>query len=298
MTEELQTQGFSQGGNPVGASSEGSHPEGSFSEGSLSEGRQPFSVSGATLKIIAIVTMLIDHLTAVLVFPAFGAFSWSTGLYEVGRGIGRLAFPIFCFLLAEGFYYTRDRKKYLIRLLIFAAISEIPFDLAFSATVFDRYSQNVFFTLFLGGLAVSLLEYIEGDRGRGREAALPRPKNVFLRFIAILAVVFACAIAAEFLNTDYSSAGVATIIIMYVLAERKKAADPVEVKKANLFAFAVGVFVLGLTCGKSEYWAFADLIPLYFYNGTRGRQMRYFFYAFYPVHLLIIGIIAMVFFRS
>lgn len=258
------------------------------------EGRESFRggkpvFDGAFLKILAIVTMLIDHITAIWGQTAAN-ISWSA--YEAGRDIGRLAFPIFCFLLAEGFYYTKSRWKYLGRLLLFAALSEIPFDMAFSGTLFDPTYQNVFFTLFLGGLGITLLQFIEGDRGRGREAAAPTPGNPVLRVLLILAVILGTALAAEFLDTDYSSGGVCTVILMYVLAERKKPeGDLFRVRVNNTLGFALGVLVLGLTCGRIEFLAFIDIIFIWFYSGRRGRQLKYFFYAFYPVHLFILALI-------
>ncbi|MEE3481150.1 MAG: TraX family protein [Lachnospiraceae bacterium] len=255
---------------------------------SPTRGGRPF-VDGAFLKILAIVTMLIDHITAV--YGSTSMVPLGTG-YQVGRGIGRIAFPIFCFLLAEGFYYTRSRWKYLGRLLIFAAVSELSFDMAFSGTLIDPTYQNVFFTLFFGGLAITLLQLLEGDRGRGREAASPTPKNPVLRFLLILAVVLGCAIGAELLDTDYGAGGVCTIIVMYVLSERKKPeGDLFRIRVNNTRGFALGVLMLGLTCGTIEFLAAIDIIFIWFYNGRRGMQLKYFFYAFYPVHLFIIALI-------
>lgn len=263
-------------------------PENKVERRTDAKGGRPF-VDGAFLKILAIVTMLIDHITAV--YGSTSMVPLGTG-YEVGRGIGRIAFPIFCFLLAEGFYYTRNRWKYLGRLFLFAAVSEIPFDMAFSGTLLDPTYQNVFFTLFFGGLAITLLQLMEGDWGRGKEAAGPKPGNPVLRFLLILAVILGCAVGAELLDTDYGAGGVCTIIVMYVLSERKKpVGDLFQVRIANTLGFACGVVMLGLTCGTIEFLAAVDIIFIWFYNGTRGRQLKYFFYAFYPVHLFIIALV-------
>lgn len=135
-------------------------------------------ITGSTLKIIAMITMLIDHIGATIVlqlvqrnsdnFDAFGNVRM-TGmviLYYVLRGIGRLAFPIFIFLLLEGFQYTHNRFLYIGRLLLFAIISEIPFDLAVNLStnsilkghVLEFTSQNVFFTLAIGMIVLTVLE--------------------------------------------------------------------------------------------------------------------------------------------
>ena len=115
-------------------------------------------LSGSTLKYIAIITMLIDHFGAAffIVFTSFYAgtasFAQADILYQVMRGIGRTAFPIFCFVLVEGLYHTHDVKRYLLRLFVFALVSEVPFDLAFSDQILEFGAQNVFFTLLIGML--------------------------------------------------------------------------------------------------------------------------------------------------
>lgn len=131
-------------------------------------------MSGSTLKIIALVSMLIDHMAAVLLpYPMMehgvyylgfsleyaatvlgeGPAGWLYILYQIMRRLlGRLAFPIYCFLLVEGFERTHSRAKYALRLFLFTIISEVPFDLAFNGRIFYTHYQNVFFTLFLGVL--------------------------------------------------------------------------------------------------------------------------------------------------
>ena len=108
-------------------------------------------ISAATLKWIALITMTIDHFAASGLFSqlAYGMVGWRLAdqLYMLLRIIGRLAFPIYCFLLAEGFRHTRSRERYALRLGLFALISEIPFDLAACHVVWDWNDQNVFFTL-------------------------------------------------------------------------------------------------------------------------------------------------------
>ena len=146
-------------------------------------------ISGSTLKMIAIVTMLIDHIGAavlarLLMVNGLGELDqtntdaimqWLSangalyGTYTVMRMIGRVAFPIFCFLLVEGFLHTHDVKKYAMRLGLFALLSEIPFDLAFSSKILEFNYQNVFFTLFIGLL--TMIAY----RGSGMEGDLIYP---------------------------------------------------------------------------------------------------------------------------
>ena len=144
-----------------------------------------------TLKMIAIVSMLIDHMGAIL-FPQ----------YIILRYIGRIAFPIYTYTLVEGFMHTRDIKKYMVRLGIFALLSEIPFDLAFRGSVIYIQKQNVFFTLFLGVLMLYLLLK---SRNRIQSAAL----------------VLAILLLSEFLRTDYSSMGLLMILCFYVFRDNK-----------------------------------------------------------------------------
>ena len=143
------------------------------------------------LKMIAIVSMLIDHIGYIF-FPEVSVF----------RIIGRIAFPIFTYILAEGIYYTKDIKKYMLRLGIFALLSEIPYDLAFQGKVLEFSRQNVFFTLFLGVLMFYVMSNV---------------KNIIMQY----AVVIAAVMFSRFLHTDYSSIGILMIFIFSVFRQRK-----------------------------------------------------------------------------
>ena len=212
-------------------------------------------LDGTVLKLIACLSMFIDHLGAV-------CFSGMMGF----RIIGRLAFPIYCFLLVEGAVHTHDMKKYILRMGIFALISEVPFDLAFYHRLVYTGHQNVFFTLGLGLLAIWFLEHpIE---------QLDIPDVLYK-----LLVIIAAGLIAEFFNTDYGFTGIAVICIFYYLRGQPQLKYPIA---AILLAAMGGV----------EFYAVLALIPILLYNGQRGRQtkvMQYGFYIFYPVHLLLIA---------
>lgn len=212
-------------------------------------------LDGTVLKLIACLSMFIDHLGAV-------CFSGMMGF----RIIGRLAFPIFCFLLVEGAVHTRNMKKYILRMGIFALISEVPFDLAFYHRLVYTGHQNVFFTLGLGLLAIWFLEHpIE---------QLDIPDVLYK-----LLVIIAAGLIAEFFNTDYGFTGIAVICIFYYLRGQPQLKYPIA---AILLAAMGGV----------EFYAVLALIPILLYNGQRGRQtkvMQYGFYIFYPAHLLLIA---------
>lgn len=226
-------------------------------------------IPGSVLKWIAVASMFVDHCTAVLVEAGWIA-GWravSYNQYLVLRGIGRLAFPIYCFLLAEGMIHTRNVKKYLLRLGAFALISELPFDLAFRRSVFTLSYQNVFFTLLFGLLALSQWQWL--TQRKGFHAAWWR-QGLGLLFIAALAWL------AEFCRTDYGWQGVTVISLMYLLRELPVPRD-------------LGCLAVLYTSSALEMAAFPDVIFFRLYNGERGRQSKYFFYLFYPAHLLILA---------
>ena len=212
-------------------------------------------LDGTVLKLIACLSMFIDHLGAV-------CFSGMMGF----RIIGRLAFPIYCFLLVEGAVHTRNMKKYILRMGIFALISEVPFDLAFYHRLVYTGHQNVFFTLGLGLLAIWFLEHpIE---------QLDIPDVLYK-----LLVIIAAGLIAEFFNTDYGFTGIAVICIFYYLRGQPQLKYPIAA-------------ILQAAMGGVEVYAVLALIPILLYNGQRGRQtkvMQYGFYIFYPAHLLLIA---------
>lgn len=236
-------------------------------------------ISGSTIKIIAVAAMLIDHIAAAILerqMIAKGYLSNNVlsldgmGLYIVYfamRLIGRLGFPIFCFLLVEGFQRTRNVKKYALRLGLFALVSEIPFDYAFCGKAYYPTYQNVYFTLLFGLLALWGIDYI-GKR------SLPKVVALLLQ----AAVAAACMCAAHFLQTDYAAMGVLTIVVMYIF------------RKWRVVSMLMGCIVLTLM-SISEITAFFALIPIALYNGSRGLKMKYFFYGFYPVHLALLYLI-------
>ena len=156
------------------------------------------------------ITMLIDHIGACVFERGLllvdetrndaALFEMLRNTDRILRLIGRVSFPIFCFLLVEGFLHTHDRKKYALRLFLFALVSEIPFDLAIMGRLFDPVHQNVFFTLLIGLLAMMLCDYF-------RMQAQPVAQVLVL----ILAMVLAWA-----LHTDYGYRGVLLIELLYI----------------------------------------------------------------------------------
>ena len=215
-------------------------------------------LDGTTLKIIAMISMVFDH-AGDMFFPDV---MWP-------RMIGRLAMPIFSFFIAEGFAHTRDKKKYLGRLGLFALISEIPFDLAFDGRI-GLGHQNIMLTFFLAGLALLLFDRIRGGNGSEGER-IPVVKTV----LGVLAVAGIAALAL-LLRADYTVFAVVAVFLFYVLRQRHP-----------LLRSGVGVAFLALTRTMGYYVATGfSLIPLALYNGQKGRGLKWLFYAFYPGHLL------------
>ncbi|MCD7709358.1 MAG: conjugal transfer protein TraX [Clostridiales bacterium] len=244
-----------------------------------------FGISGTALKLIAVVTMVIDHAATsvlspmIIYMPAWGPINSANSVgwfyfYRFLRGVGRMAFPLYCFLLVEGFSHTKSRGRYALRLFAFALISEIPFDLALHGTFLYMGDNNVFFTLLIGLLAISLCEWIRGLLGN------PGVLREFLWYVLTACVFVGAAALAQFvLVCDYGAAGIAAIFVLYLLRGQR------------LFGFAVAVVVLGLSSSTLEFWALVMLVPIFFYDGSRGRQNKYLGYAIYPAHLLVLGII-------
>ena len=252
----------------------------------------PGFLSGSVLKLIAIITMTIDHfaggvLYAMLVmhaFPGDMTFDELYRIYLILRDIGRTAFPIYCFLIVEGLMYTRSRGRYLRNLILFALLSELPFDLALPENLTDMVSsdipvvlyesrayimehQNVFFTLAIGLAACWAVDAIRQRLGM-------RPATV----LAVFPIgIFACYLA-DILHTDYHGIGVLMILFFYLF------------RWIRIGAAALGYTVLSSGLMMEE-WSFPGFIAMLFYNGKRGFLGRsavgkYFFYLYYPAHLL------------
>lgn len=237
--------------------------------------------TGFTLKMIAVITMFVDHLGATVfermlitqsgivnTFGPDGAYLF----YFILRCIGRMAFPIYCFLLVEGLKHTRSCAKYLMRLLVFAGISEIPFDLAFNRTFFEIGYNNVFFTLFFGLLTIWAIDMV-------LKKFEHTDKFFFGRLLSIL-IFAAGALTAEYVFfTDYGAAGVICIFLIYWFYNKP------------MLGMALAVIFLGIFSDVSEFFALLMLIPISGYNGKRGPKVKYFFYIFYPAHLLFLSLI-------
>lgn len=232
------------------------------------------------LKLIACVSMLIDHVGATLV-PRYlqstpGMQPELLMLYNILRIIGRIAFPIYCFLLVEGACHTQNPKRYAARLAVGVLLSEIPFDLAFSYTgkMFDWSSSSVMVTLLLG---FGMLEAMKRTAGIRR-----------------LAVIVPFYLLAELLHTDYAGMGILVIAMLYLTRNMQ------HEKLFQLLGF-VAILVPGprsLQIGgiwiNIESFAVLAAIPIFCYDGrklTRSKAVQWMFYLFYPVHILVLALL-------
>lgn len=236
------------------------------------------TVSQEILKLIATVTMLIDHIGATLVYSAYLA-AWNSGdavltnrlvgLYYCFRIVGRIAFPIYCFLLVEGFHHTRNVKKYMSRLAVGMLLSEVPFDLALSGYI-DWTGSNVMVTLLLGCLMMLCMQRVKG----------------FWKIPVILPFV----LIAEWLGTDYGGNGIALIAMLALTRGLPKEKLWRTAGFVVLLWFGATVTIGGIAV-PIELFGLFGLIPMFAYDGRKlihSKWLQWAFYLFYPVHLFIL----------
>lgn len=238
--------------------------------------KKHLDLSSSTLHILAMIFMLMDHLWATLI----PGQNWLTC-------VGRLAFPMFAFMIVEGYFHTRNVKRYLLRLLVFALLSEIPFDLMYGGTVFYPFHQNVLWTFLLGLLGICWME-------RAR-------KKSRLRFALTAAAAILLGYCVGTLGmVDYYGVGVLTVFVFYLFHGRAwwcllgQAAAlywlNVELLRGQIYSFTV----LGTEWQLCEQGlALLALLPIWLYRGRQGSRspaFRWICYAFYPVHMLILGL--------
>lgn len=215
-------------------------------------------MSSFILKIIAIISMFIDHIG----YAVFGKLSFF-------NYIGRLAFPIFAFQISEGYKHTKNLEKYFFRLFLFALISQVPFML-FTSIISDKFSLNIFFTLLLGLACIFIYDNF---------------KNKFLSIVACITL----AIIADITRCDYGFYGVAIILIFYIFKNNFISAI-IAFIIATMIKYLIPIIQYGFN-NIYLYLFICTLIPLLFlatYNNKKGRNTKYLLYLFYPLHLLLI----------
>lgn len=259
------------------------------------------SLSASALKHIALISMLIDHFAAIYLETKLmnqGIYPYDNQLYVLLRNIGRIAFPIYCFQIAEGAKHTRDIKKYALRLLIFALASSIPYNITFFGSAFTLEGQNVYYTLFAGLLCIWLYQYCKEN-------------NKSVLFIIGFFVICELCIIFE---TDYSLFGPILIMFFYLYKE------PYQLFTIGIPVFIIGCYIMyyfiyiryyavsynldfALQMLKPtiidtwyalelEIWGLAAFVFIYLYDGSKGKSLpKMFYYLFYPEHIIILYLI-------
>ena len=223
-------------------------------------------LSNFDLKLIAIITMTIDHIGVV-----FG-----TVFYNFLRAVGRLSFPIFAYLLTEGYVHTKSFSKYFLRLLVLAIVSEVIYDYVFFDSFIYLGANNIFFTLSLGLLTLFLLDkskvLINKYFKDKRDLVIILPATYFL-------IIIIMGLLGEFLCFSYGMLGVFVISFFYLF-------------KGNFPFLFISVSLITLILGEPmQYFSLFSLILIYFYNKKLGKSCKLFFYLYYPLHILILGLI-------
>lgn len=227
-------------------------------------------INGYQIKIIAFISMAIDHF-AVIFFNnsvLYGDVIIDTNyeeVYYVLRGIGRISFPLYAFLLIEGIKHTKSIMHYVFRIFMFAIISEIPYDWGVSGKVVNIQHQNIFFELLLGIVVVSIFQLCEKKmRWIG---------NLVVKILLSMMFMY----ISEYFRIDYGYVGILVIIMFYLIDNK------------NL---SIIVACLLLSCMlKDELFAWLAVFPIAMYDNTRGHYKKYTFYMAYPIHLIIFRMI-------
>ena len=246
----------------------------------MTESKFKLQTTSMSLHIMAMVFMLCDHLWGTIV----PGNDWLTC-------IGRLTFPIFAFMIVEGYFHTKNLKKYVLRLLLFAVISEIPFNLAMGSRLFYPIHQNVLWSFLISIGLIFLNEKVKS-------------KKIWLRILVGVATVLLGYIVGIITFVDFYHAGILTVLVFYFFRGRKwwcyiaqlVCLWYINIEMLGGFGYEFSLF------GQTHFFtrqgiALLALIPIWLYRGKQGyhsKWLQYFYYAFYPLHLLILGIIKMV----
>jgi hypothetical protein len=240
--------------------------------------RKPIlDISSATLHIIAMISMLIDHSMKTVITSD----SWIFVL-------GRVAFPVFAFMAAEGYFYTHNFRKYVGRILVFAVLSEVPYDLMKTGMPVDMYDQNVLWTFLLALICMRLMDLVKLKGIR------------WLTILGNIVISLAGIMAGMLFVVDYSGMGVFMVLIFYFFRERKWWSMLIQFILLAIINIALlGGMGYGVMIGTVEFplqgFALLALIPIWLYHGRQGyhsKPSQYICYAFYPVHMLLLFLLS------
>ena len=232
-----------------------------------------YGLDSTALRLLAILFMVLDHLWATVVPGNL----WLTC-------VGRLAFPIFAFQLCEGYRHTGDFRRYRRRLLVFALLSEIPFNLFYAGSVIFPFHQNVLFTLLLGLLAMRQADMLRREEGIKKKS---------LRCLALLLILAGGVV----LFPDYGLMGVMTVLCFFVFRDHRLF-QLAAMAVLNIFAFKGQTIPVSLGALAFDFpiqgFALLALPLIWLYNGEKGpggKGLRLFWYIFYPLHMLLLHFI-------
>ena len=235
-------------------------------------------ITSMTLHIVAMVCMLCDHLWATII----PGNDWLTC-------IGRIAFPIFAFLIVEGYFHTHNLKKYVSRLFLFAILSEIPFNLLMGSRFFYPIHQNVLWTFLIGIVLIHWNEKVK------------KKNNCLLRIIVGMVSIILAFILGLLFMVDYYQAGVITVLVFYFFRGRKwwnflaqfLLLVYINIEILSGYSYEIHLFGNTYYLVRQGFALFA-FIPIWLYRGKQGpynKVIKYIYYAFYPVHLLFLVLI-------
>lgn len=239
-----------------------------------------FEMTSTGLHILAMLLMLLDHMWATVV----SGNDWMTCL-------GRIAFPIFAFMIVEGYFHTRSVKKYALRMLLYAVVSEIPFNMVASGSWVYPFHQNVLWTFLIG---IGAIHINESARRSGR---------AWLRVIAAVGTVYAGYVLGYLTMVDYYGAGVVMVLAFYFFRGRSwvsflgQLVVMYYLNCVELRGFCYDIpLLMGTVSFPRQGFALLALIPIWMYRGSQGPSSRWFrrlCYWFYPAHMLVLGLMIM-----
>ena len=242
--------------------------------------KRPLELTSAALHVLAMLFMLCDHLWATIV----PGNQWLTC-------VGRLAFPIFSFMIVEGYFHTSNLRRYVLRLLLFAILSEIPFNLMCGSRIFYPLHQNVMWTFLLGLLMIYMNEQA-------------KKTGILLRrvFVGIVSVLVSTILGLATM-VDYYAVGVLTVLVFYFFRGRTwwcflgqlAALYYLNVEVLSGLYYPISLFGMEFELVQQGL-ALLALIPIWLYRGRQGhhsKAFQYFCYAFYPTHILILALLHM-----
>ena len=237
-----------------------------------------FEITSASLHIMAMIFMLCDHLWGTIV----PGNDWLTC-------IGRISFPIFAFMIVEGYFHTSNLKKYAGRLFVFALISEIPFNLALGSRIFYPIHQNVLWSFLI---SLGLIHWNEKAKKSGK---------LWKRLVVGTASVILGYLGGILTMVDFYHAGVLTVLAFYFFRGRKwynylgQFVTLWYINIEMLGGYSYMIDIMGKTYFLvRQSFAMLALVPIWLYSGRRGyhsKAFQYFCYWFYPVHLLVLGLL-------